>query len=83
MFGYLFSKLYFSWSIDIACSIEHQTRRDDYRTAQWNSLGPGFHLIIVAFFIHVLTMGLDLILYEKTYNYPKVIWLNLKMFLYA
>ena len=29
------------------------TNRDDYRIAQWNSSGPGFHLKIDAVFIHV------------------------------
>ena len=83
MFGYLFSMLYFSWSVNIARFMERQTRRGNYRTVQWNSLGPGFHLKIDAFFIHVYTMGLDLILYWKMHNYPKVILLNLKMFLCA
>ena len=54
--------------------------RDNYRTVQWNSSRSGFHLKIDAFFIiHVLTIGLDLILYWKTHNYQKVILLNLKM----
>ena len=63
--------------------MERQTSRDDYRAVQWNSLGPAFHLKIDAFFIHVQTIELDLILYWKTHNYPKVVLLNLKMFLCA
>ena len=46
-------------------------------------LGTHFSFKNNGFFIHIQTMGLDLILYWKTRNYPKIILLNLKMFLCA
>ena len=70
--------------------MEHQystfhgtSNRDNYRTVHWSSSGPGFHLKIDALFIHVQIMGLDLILYWKTRNYQKIIFLNLKVLLCA
>ena len=51
--------------------------RDDYRTVTLDFSRPGFHFKIDAFVIHVETTGLDLIVYWKTGNYRKVIFLNL------
>ena len=61
----------------------HFFSRNLNRPVQCNSLARGFHLKIDVFFIHVQTMGLDIILDWKTHNYQKVILLNLKMFLCA
>ena len=75
MFGHLFSiYLCFPWSVNISRFME---------TVQCISSVPGFHLKIDAFFIHIQTMGLDIILDWKTLNYQKVILLNLKMILCA
>ena len=38
---------------------------NDYKTARWNSLEPCFYLEIDTVFIHVSTMGLDIILYQN------------------
>ena len=55
LFGYLFSMLYLSWNVNVACFIERQT--DDYRTAQWNSLGSCFHLEIDVVFYSCIEHG--------------------------
>ena len=53
------------------------SHRDDDRTAQWNFLGPGFHLKIMPFY-----SWLDHEFRSNSLlrNYQKVILLNLKMF---
>ena len=89
LYFYLYSNVW-PFIFNVILFMEHQystlhgtLNRDDYGIVQWNSLGPGFHLKIDAFFIYVQTMGLDLILYWKTCNYRKVNLLNLKMLLCA
>ena len=62
-------------------TLHGMSNRDDYRIVQWNSSGPSFHLKVDFFYVY--TMMLDLILYWKTRNCQKVIFLNLKMFLCA
>ena len=82
MFGYLFSMLYFSWSVNIARVIELQTRTtiEQFNGIRWD---PVFILNGVLFLFMHRPWGLDLILYWKTHNYRKVILLNFKMFLCA
>ena len=61
---------------------------DDYKTAQWNSLEPCFHLEIDTVFYSCIDHGFrynSLLEFIKRYscNFQKVILLNLKMFNYV
>ena len=73
MFGHLFLMLRFSWNIIRA--FDRTTNADDFRTVQWNSSRPCFHLKI-----DFLNSCIDLILYWKSRNYRNVVLLNLKVF---